>query len=667
MIRYTTLLASLLVVLSGSAQQMALDWATPTVPTNHRVKFASNGDVFAMGRQSNSVLLQRFSSTGLLLWTKTLSAPTLQAIDMDVDASDNLYIAVGFTTGQLDLDPGPNTTLVDPGKAYAKYNSSGQFQWGFCLENGTDLSDDYCALSCDDAGNLYICGDLGAGTYDFDPGAGVDEQICPTSSTGSYSARYHTDGTLAWSEMQVWPSGTSNSRDIAVMRDGSSFYMIRVFDNNFPGSQIDVDPGPNVVNVYCDSQNLMRYDSTGAFIAQGGTNYYRCRLAVDANGDAYVQSEQLGGMGATAWKYTTNGSDIDQVYSTSLYSVGSMKVGDLVVDEQGGCLGMYTLNCSSGTIRFYKMNVSGLVDFNQYFLVNTDCTYPFAPGFDLDGTAFIMGTFNNGHAFDYDPGVADLTLPGSGDGVVARYEWCAGTPYDPFDIFSSSPLCLGDTATFTVDAFGDASSYTWAVDVWPLLSGQGTGTITVLVNGVGSVVVSVTAENACGSSAPYIVTPESFEAIADLGPDQTWCYNFDGNIGTAPCAGCSYSWSPGGETTASITVAITQTTTYTVTVNNNGCQAVDAMSITIDPCLGVAEVAQREAFVWPVPVASGEDLHVEGLSARDLLGITGVDGRVWPMRTAAQAGGVLLDIDALPAGSYALRTANGRVLRFVVG
>ena len=64
-------------------------------------------------------------------------------------------------------------------------------------------------------------------------------------------------------------------------------------------------------------------------------------------------------------------------------------------DEQGGCLGMYTLNCNSGTIRFYKMNVSGLVDFNQFFLVGSDCTSPFAPGFDLQGDAFYMGTFND--------------------------------------------------------------------------------------------------------------------------------------------------------------------------------------------------------------------------------------------------------------------------------
>ena len=82
---------------------------------------------------------------------------------MDVDASDNIFIYVGFTTGQLDLDPGPLTTLVNPGKVYAKYNANGQFQWGFSVENATDMSEDYGGISCDDAGNLYITGDLRRG------------------------------------------------------------------------------------------------------------------------------------------------------------------------------------------------------------------------------------------------------------------------------------------------------------------------------------------------------------------------------------------------------------------------------------------------------------------------------------------------------------------------
>ena len=120
----------LLALCAGSlhAQQLTLDWATEVVPANNRVKTAAGGGVFSLGTGDNSAVLQRLSETGTVQWTKTLSAPTLYAIDMDVDGSDNIFIHVGFTTGQLDLDPGPGTALVDPGKVYAKYNSNGQFQ-----------------------------------------------------------------------------------------------------------------------------------------------------------------------------------------------------------------------------------------------------------------------------------------------------------------------------------------------------------------------------------------------------------------------------------------------------------------------------------------------------------------------------------------------------------
>ena len=74
------------------AQQITLDWATETVPANNRVKLAEGGGVFALGTGDNSAVIQRISAAGAVQWTKTLSAPTLYAIDMDVDTSNNVYI-----------------------------------------------------------------------------------------------------------------------------------------------------------------------------------------------------------------------------------------------------------------------------------------------------------------------------------------------------------------------------------------------------------------------------------------------------------------------------------------------------------------------------------------------------------------------------------------------
>ena len=669
MFRLLFTFCSCVVLVAAHAQQFTLDWATEVVPANNRVKTATGGGAFALGTGDNSAVVQRISAAGAVLWTKTLSAPTLYAIDMDVDAGNNVYIYVGFTTGQLDLDPGPGTALVDPGKVYAKYNANGQYQWGFSIGNTTDLSEDYGAISVDDAGNLYICGDLGQGTYDFDPGPGTYELVCGTFTTGSYIARYRPDGLLVFVDLRTWYGGFSSSRDIAVMRDGSFFYVVQALDNGGPlSSQVDVDPGPGVFNVYTETQSILRYDSSFAFLGQGYTNYGDLRLCVDQEGDAYLMAQASAGAGFWAVKYSPNGTNLQQVYSTPLLSTGNLRLGDLAPDEQGGCVGMYSNNCTASYVRFYKMNVSGLVDFNNLSLYSgTDCTLPGGKGFDLDGGSFYVGTYNQNYVIDFDPGAATLNLPAgfSNDGVVARYDWCASVPYDPFDILYEGPLCHDDTVTFTVDAFGDASSYTWSMDVWEIVSGQGTGSVDVHILGGGTIAVSVTADNTCGSSAAYTIVPESFIPEVDLTDDDTFCYGYNGVL-DATCTDCSYLWQPGGATTPTLDVDIAETTTFTATVTVGGCSATDSVTITIDPCLGLHEAARKEVVLAPVPVLSGDLLRVSGVSAAELLGIAGVDGRMHALALQATSAGVLIRTAHLPAGLYALRATNGRAWSFVV-
>jgi hypothetical protein len=68
--------------------------------------------------------------------------------------------------------------------------------------------------------------------------------------------------------------------------------------------------------------------------------------------------------------------------------------------------------------------------------------------------------------------------------------------------------------------------------------------------------------------------------IADAGPDQLICLNDSTTVGTPAQPDNSYSWAPGGETTAQITVAPTVDTTYTVTATTAACGS-DADSATI--------------------------------------------------------------------------------------
>ena len=466
------------------AQQLSLDWGGPAPRGIESVQFASNGDLFSVGHGSDNVVLQRFSDTGVELWTRTLSAPELRAFDMDVDASDNIYVYLSLTSGQVDLDPGPLTTLVNPGKVYAKYNSSGQFQWGFSIEDPTELSDVFGGISCDDAGNLYVTATLGLGTYDLDPGPGEFMVEVPTLSTGTFVARYRADGSFHWGDLRAWTEGFSSSRDIAAIPDGRGFYLFQKLDDGGPiFSPIDVDPGPGVFNVFTDTYNLLRYDSSFAFVAHANVGYDYLRMATDNDDKIYFMSRQAAGTGFYAAKYSRNGQALEQVFQTNLTTQGNLNLADIVPDGQGGFLGSYSNNCDFNTIRFFKVNVSGLVDFNLFLTCGTNCSWPYGKGFDLQGSKLALGTYNLIYSVDYDPGPGTMQLPGvgNGEGALGVFDWCATVPFDPFGIdLVTTDWCLGDTITLMANAFGDASGYTWDPGDWTLLSGQDSNTVQII-------------------------------------------------------------------------------------------------------------------------------------------------------------------------------------------
>jgi hypothetical protein len=70
-------------------------------------------------------------------------------------------------------------------------------------------------------------------------------------------------------------------------------------------------------------------------------------------------------------------------------------------------------------------------------------------------------------------------------------------------------------------------------------------------------------------------------AVADAGPDRTIAAGDSTTIGTPALAGHTYSWSPGGATTAEVTVSPAATTTYTVTATTTCGSASDSVVVTV--------------------------------------------------------------------------------------
>ncbi len=71
--------------------------------------------------------------------------------------------------------------------------------------------------------------------------------------------------------------------------------------------------------------------------------------------------------------------------------------------------------------------------------------------------------------------------------------------------------------------------------------------------------------------------------LADAGPDQNINEGGSIQIGTAAQSGHTYSWSPGGATTAQITVSPASTTVYTVTATTSCGSTQDAVTVNVTP------------------------------------------------------------------------------------
>ncbi len=71
------------------------------------------------------------------------------------------------------------------------------------------------------------------------------------------------------------------------------------------------------------------------------------------------------------------------------------------------------------------------------------------------------------------------------------------------------------------------------------------------------------------------------QPAANAGPDQTIAPGGSATIGTPAQPNTTYSWSPGGQTTAQITVSPSVTTTYTVTATTSCGSANDSVTVTV--------------------------------------------------------------------------------------
>lgn len=203
--------------------------------------------------------------------------------------------------------------------------------------------------------------------------------------------------------------------------------------------------------------------------------------------------------------------------------------------------------------------------------------------------------------------------------TVTNGSGCSGTsptvsvtvfPLPTPSITGNSTFCPGGNTTLTANA--GFASYSW--------SPGGATTPSITVSTAGTYTVTVTNANGCAGSTSRTVTQASAPT-----PSITGSLNICSGSSTVLNAGAgytSYSWSPGGATTPTITVSTAGTFTVTVT-NASGCTgSASATTVLVNgvpaqpgpisgPVVGlcnttgnvysISPVSNTDFYVWTVP------------------------------------------------------------------
>jgi gliding motility-associated-like protein len=140
-------------------------------------------------------------------------------------------------------------------------------------------------------------------------------------------------------------------------------------------------------------------------------------------------------------------------------------------------------------------------------------------------------------------------------------------------VIPDTSICGGNSVTFNPTVTNSGGTYSWAP------GGQTTATITVTPNNTRTYTVNYTA-NGCTTSDQGTVTVMSSSSVTVN--NATVCNNGSATLNaTGLPAGGTYSWIPGGQTTASITVTPAATSTYTVNYTVNNCTSSANSIVTV--------------------------------------------------------------------------------------
>jgi len=479
------------------------------------------------------------------------------------DASNNVYI-YGYTGTLNNINPTP--------QYIQKYNSAGTLQWTFGFTTAMNFLENTGDIGVDPAGNSYItCGFYSIGYFIFDcmhakldPSGALQWNLVSPLLYENWRTAFNCD----YSQLVQLGCGPGccnvGKGDVVSTATGVESSL---FAPPLVGDIITASYGKNgylyFISVIDNSQSptshLTCLDPASGFSVVFSIPFPVNSLFKDGFNTAYRTYGFNGIVAGCGYLYVCLGSTLQKRDLNTGALLGSTTVSGGVQHANSGitvdkCGNVYV--GSSNGVYVYDSNLS---------LLNSFAT-PY-PVLDV-----VMGT--NG-IFYACGGTANS---GTNAGFVAQF---TSSTISPPTTITSTPNSCGASNIGTATALpvfcAAPYSYSWStnpVQTTQTASGLGSGTYTVIVTGAGScnekdtAVVVITS----GSLVAAVATPTN--VLCNAG--NTGAANVTVSGGTSPF---TYSWAPGGQTTA--TASNLQAGIYSVTVTDaSGCAGTQTVAIT---------------------------------------------------------------------------------------
>jgi hypothetical protein len=588
-----------------------------------------------------AIFIAKYSPTGSLIFAKMLDQTTnpqnqysIDAFDLKIDNSNNIYVG-GFTNSpSIDFDPSSNTALLGSTSHLgfiAKYDVNGNYLWVNRIIGTNAQTVRGCSqIAIDNFSNrIRVAGEVWNLSSSFNcslqayNGPNYSSSFNITSfvagfSKGVFICTFDNNGNFINSTPDQNKCVSASTDPVISQTNGTNvcFGYTKLIGSNYTPILEFI----NASGVQGATPNLSA-NSSSSFLAMKN-------IMFDATNNYYITCNYRGDSYAVPSSTVTLPSNINEYnmgfikMNSSHQGVWAKKIGNtstsnaLISAYFDPSKGLFAVGTFSGTIDFdfgagvKNITTSNSGFTNNSFIINIDANgnylsagaiggfnTSYVSSFDIeryDADNFIMcGAFTGKVDFDYytndtvyvmNPVTNNLS---NFIGFVSKYYNCVSPPSSPLAISGNTVSCSTSSQTYSIALVPNTTSYNWLLPAgW--VGTSTTNTILLTPSATGQ--LSVTAINNCGASLPSILNV-SVNTTPSLSVNTTSNPICRGTSTTLSAIGAStYSWS-NGSTTSSIVVTPTITTTYTVTGTNGTCIDSKSIIITVNPLPSVLVLA----------------------------------------------------------------------------